>query len=256
MDSILTSRRDDILTITLNRPDKRNALSAAVVDELARAIASASADRAVRVVMLRGAGRVFCAGLDLGELAEPHMLGQLDGALVGAVLEPLEACPKPTIAVVQGDAIAGGCQLALHCDLRVVARNARFGMSVARIGIAAPYPLTLKLIETIGAAATKEMLFTGEMISADHAHSLGMANRVVDPEDLDAAAEALADTIAANAPIAIEAMKQYVLRARHMFTMIPHDDLQAVTDRVRSSADFREGIRARQEKRKAVFRGE
>jgi enoyl-CoA hydratase/carnithine racemase len=256
MDMILTSRRDNVCTVTLNRPDKRNALSVALIDQLGRTIETLSADRTMRVLLIRGTGQAFCAGLDLGELAEPDMLGQLDGALIDKVLEPLQACPRPTIAVVQGDAIAGGCELALHCDLRVASSDARFAMPVARLGLAAPYPLTLKLVETIGAAATKELLFTGDFITADRALSLGMITRLTQPADLEASAWALAETIAANAPIALEAMKQYALRARHMFTAIPHDDLVVQARRVRDSADVREGLRARRERRKPVFRGE
>jgi enoyl-CoA hydratase/carnithine racemase len=255
MDLVHTQLADAISTITLNRPDKRNAMSGALMTALGEAVRAAAANPAVRVVVIRGAGPAFCAGLDLDELAEPREAGALDDVLVDAVLAPLEACPKPTIAMVHGDAIAGGCELALHCDLRIAAAEARFGMPVARLGLAAPYPLTLKLVETIGAAATKEMLFTGEMIDAARAFDLGMVGRVVASANLEAAVAALAATIAGNAPIAVHAMKEYVRRASRALTAIPHQDLDGFADRIRQSADLKEGLLARREKRRPVFSG-
>jgi enoyl-CoA hydratase/carnithine racemase len=252
---ILTSRRDGVCVLTLDRPDKRNALSATFMEQLATAIERIAQDTDTRVVMLRANGPAFCAGLDLGELEEPGALGSLDNLLVDDVLKPLEACPQPTIAMVHGDAIAGGCELALHCDLRVATEDARFAMPVARIGLAAPYPLTLKLVETIGAAATKELLFTGEAIGAARAFALGMVNRVVAAAALEETAMAIATTVAANAPLAVGAMKQYVRRASRALTDLPHDDLAIFAERIRQSADLREGLLARRERRRATFEG-
>lgn len=256
MELVLTNRTDHICTLTLNRAEKRNALSGEMMECLGAAITAASEDSDLRVVVLRGAGPAFCAGLDLGELARPQSLGSLDSRLLKEVLEPLEACPTPTIAMVHGDAMAAGCQLALHCDLRVAAADARFAMPVARLGIAAPYPLTLKLVESVGAAATKELLFTGEIIDTERALRLGLVNRVVPFAALEEATNALAATIAANAPLAVRAMKQYARRASHALTAIPHGDLASVEAHVRQSADLREGLLARREKRKPAFRGE
>jgi enoyl-CoA hydratase/carnithine racemase len=254
-DDILTSRSDHVLTITLNRPAKRNALSEAMLGRLRDHVDAASRDASVRVVVVRGAGSVFCAGLDLREMSAQRATGAVDHSLIEAVLEHLEACPHPTIAMVNGEAIAGGCELALHCDLRVAATDARFAMPIARLGLAVPYPLALKLVETIGAAATKELLFTGEAVDAERALALGLVNRVVPPANLEETTAALAASIAASAPLAVAAMKQYVLRARRALTAIPHDDLDVLADRVRASADVREGLAARLEKRAPAFRG-
>jgi enoyl-CoA hydratase/carnithine racemase len=256
MELVVIHSAGHVLTVTLNRPEKRNAMSSALMRALAAAVGEASANPAIRVVILRAAGPAFCAGLDLDELAEPLAMGRLDDVLVAEVLAPLEACPKPTLAVVHGDALAGGCQLALHCDLRIAAPEARFGMPVARLGLAAPYPLTLKLVETIGPAASKELLFTGEAIDAERALRIGLVNRVVPAPALEDHARALATTIAANAPIAVQAMKSYVRRASRALTSIPHDDLTALAELVRRSADVEEGLRARREKRPPTFRGE
>jgi enoyl-CoA hydratase/carnithine racemase len=255
MQFVLTTYGDGVSFLTLDRPDKRNALSGPVLEELATAIARVAKDSRTRVMILRGNGPAFCAGLDLGELEEPGSLGSLDSRLIERVLKPLEACPQPTIAMVHGDAIAGGCELALHCDLRVAATDALFAMPVARIGLAAPYPLTLKLVETIGVAATKELLFTGEAIGAERALALGMVNRVVPAAALEESALSLAAAIAGNAPIAVAAMKEYVRRAGRALTDLPHDDLAVWAERIRGSADLCEGLLARRERRRPVFQG-
>ncbi len=255
MELVLIHCTDHVFTITLNRPDKRNAMSSALMKALVAAVREAAVNREARVVVLRGSGPAFCAGLDLDEFAEPLASGRLDDILVADVLAPLEACPQPTIAVVHGDALAGGCQLALHCDLRIAAPGARFGMPVARLGLAAPYPLTLKLVETIGTSATKELLFTGETIDAERALRLGLVNRVVPAAVLEEESRTLATCIAANAPIAVRAMKEYVRRASRALTSIPHDDLAALADGVHRSSDLQEGLRARHEKRRPTFRG-
>jgi enoyl-CoA hydratase/carnithine racemase len=255
MDLVETSRSERICLIALNRPEKRNALSAQFMSALGSTIAAVAKDPEIRVVVVRGNGPAFCAGLDLSELEEPTETQAVDDMLIEGVLKPLEACPKPTIAMVHGDALAGGCELALHCDLRVATPDSRFGMPVARIGLATPYLLTLKLVETIGLSATKELLFTGEAISGERAFALGMVNRVVPAASLEEATFALARTIAANAPLAVDAMKRYANRASRSLTAIPHDDLLPLTSVVRGSADLREGLLARREKRRPVFQG-
>src|SRR5207247_11449365 len=166
----------------------------------------------VPVVVLARAGGVFCAGLDLRELAAQREAGRVETHPLQDALENLERCPHPTIAAVQGDAIAGGCELALHCDLRVASDRAHFAMPLARIGIAVPVTLTWKLVDTIGAAATKELLFTGEGLGAPAARALGLVNRVVPPGSLEAAVGELAREIAHNAPLSIRAMKAFVQR--------------------------------------------
>src|SRR5439155_875776 len=186
-DEIDTTVAGHVCSITLNRPAKRNALTTAMIADLRAAVERAAAAPAVRVIVVRGAGAAFCAGLDLAELAAQRAGGAVETHTLEHALEVLERCPQPTLAAVQGDAIAGGCELALHCDLRVAADNARFAMPLARIGLAVPVALTWKLVETIGAAATKELLFTGEPIGADAALGLGLVNRVVAAADLDAA---------------------------------------------------------------------
>src|SRR5262249_17517348 len=149
-------------------------------------------------------------------------------------LATLEACPQPTIAAVQGDAIAGGCELALHCDLRVAADTARFAMPLARIGIAVPVTLTWKLVDTIGAAATKALVFTGDPVDAEAALALGLVNQVVPASRLDETVSALAARIAANAPLSVRAMKAFVQRAAEARRAWPRDDLEELFRTVRA----------------------
>jgi len=255
-DLILSRIADHICTITLNRPEKRNALSTEMIDALHATLTQVAARTDVRVVVVASAGGVFCAGLDLRELAAQREAGRVETHGLQETLELLERCPQPTIAAVQGDAIAGGCELALHCDLRVASERAHFAMPLARIGIAVPVTLTWKLVDTIGAAATKELLFTGEALAAQAALALGLVNRVVPPLSLDGTVAELARRIAHNAPLSIRAMKAFVGRLVEERRACRRDDLEELFHRVQGSADAREGLAAQRERRPPVFRGE
>ncbi len=255
-DEILTAVSEHICTITLNRADKRNALNSAMIGRLRTALAGVTADPGVRVVILRANGPAFCAGLDLSEMAAQREAGEADLGGLEVVLHELEEVPQPTIAAVRGDAVAGGCELALHCDIRVAADDARFSMPLARIGLAVPVTLTWKLVDTIGAAKTSELLFTGEAVGAETAAHLGLANRVVPAEELDSAVLGLARQIVSNAPLSVRAMKAFVKRAVQFRKTTPRDDLEEMHRRVRQSRDLQEGLAARRERRAAKFRGE
>src|SRR5262247_2539565 len=202
-DEVLVALSDHTCIVTLNRPHKRNALNASTIAQLRDAFERVADDPDVRVVVVRANGPAFCAGLDLREMAAQREAGEADLGGLEKVLEDLEACPQPTIAAVQGDAVAGGCELALHCDLRVAADTARFSMPLARIGLAVPVTLTWKLVDSIGAAKTNELLFTGEAVGAETAAHLGLANRVVPADELDSAVGSLARQIVANAPLSV-----------------------------------------------------
>ena len=255
-DEILTSTADHICTITLNRADKRNALNGTMIKQLREAFARVAAETDVRVIILRGNGPAFCAGLDLSEMAAQREAGEADLGGLEVVLHDLEEVPQPTIAAVQGDAVAGGCELALHCDIRVAADDARFSMPLARIGLAVPVTLTWKLVDTIGAAKTNELLFTGEAVGAETAAHLGLANRVVPADELDSAVASLARQIVSNAPLSVRAMKAFVKRAVQFRKATPRDDLEGMHRRIRQSRDLQEGLAARRERRPAKFTGE
>lgn len=249
-------RRDGaVATVLLNRAERRNALSSAMMADLAARLAELDRDDAVRAVVLTGAGKVFCSGLDLSAMGETPGEPALEGELVERVLQPLERLSKPTIAAMNGDALAGGLELALHCDVRLAVPAARFGMPVARIGIVVPYPLLLKLVDLVGPATTSELVFTGEPISADRAFALAMVNRLVPAEELASAAARMAATIAGNAPLAVQAMKRAILAGRAQRQVVPPEDVRAAAAAARSSEDAREGIRAILEKRPPRFQG-
>jgi enoyl-CoA hydratase/carnithine racemase len=251
---ILVGFDEHVCTITLNRPHKRNALTLAMLDALHDVIVRVAADPAVRVLIVEGNGPAFCSGLDLREMAAQRAEGEAQMKPIERVLEVLEACPQPTLAAMQGDAVAGGCELGLHCDLRVAADDARFTMPVATFGLAPPVDFTWKLIDAIGLAKAKEMLFTGEPIGAHEALTQGMVNRVVPAATLDVEVRSLASRIARNGPLAVRAVKAFAQRSKRRD--LPRADLDELDRRVRSSADLQEGLAARFERRTPMFRGE
>lgn len=242
-----------VKTVTLNRPEKRNALDAEMLDQLAAAFADEPAP-GLRVAVIRAEGPVFCAGLDLRERSAT---GPATGARpIEEVLHRIEHYPLPVVAVVQGDAIAGGNELALHCDIVVAAEPARFGMSLAQIGLAPTWFLAKKLLEVAGPVAAREILLLGDPLPARRMYELGIITRVAPREELDTVAATIVDRLAANAPLSLRAIKALLVREMAFRDQIPHEDVDALVEAARRSADAREGIAARLERRTPAFRGE
>jgi enoyl-CoA hydratase len=214
-DRVLLSERTPWgVRLTLNRPDKLNALSGELVGALAHAVDEAAADPDVRVVALAGAGRAFCSGYDLseeagGEIHGPAAWRDLLAADVAATLKLLD-CPKPVIAQVHGYALAGGLELAMACDLIVAAEGTKLGEPEIRYGSA---PVTLLLPYLIGQKKTRELLLTGDLIDAAEAERFGLVNRVVPAERLGAEVDALADRVARTPPEVVAPTKQMLNRA-------------------------------------------
>jgi enoyl-CoA hydratase/carnithine racemase len=250
-DEILVAVADDVATVTLNRPDKRNAMNAALLRALAAAFDDLDKRRDVRVIVVRGAGPAFCSGRDLRDMerGEPQVE-------IVPVLRTVEASRHPTIAMIHGDAIAGGCELALHCDLRVAAEGARLGMPLARIGLVPGFALGQKLLEIIGPAHTRHLLFTGRPIEARRALEIGMVHEIVPAAEVESATAKLARTIADNAPLSLAGIKALIQRALATRDLVAHDDVDALIQAARRSQDAGEGRRAMLDKRKPVFRGE
>ncbi len=254
-DEILCSMEDGIATLTLNRPDKRNAMNTALLDGLRTSFDELEDDRDTRVIVIRGAGTAFCSGMDLNELSRRQAEADPETG-VTAVLQRIERSRHATIAMIHGDAFAGGCELALHCDLRVAADVARFAMPLARLGIVVPFPLGQKLVEIVGPAAAREILLVARPFDARRAFEIGMVHRVVPAAEVEAATYAMARAIAGNAPLSLAGMKAMIQRAISARERLEHADLDALVTRARKSDDAREGVRAMLEKRRPQFRGE
>ena len=254
-DEILTSVADGIATVTMNRPERRNAMNGAMLTGMRAAFDDLETRRDVRVVVVRGTGPAFCSGMDLKEMESRGGTRDPEGDVVG-VLQRVERSRHPTIALVHGDAIAGGCELALHCDLRVMADTARIGMPLARIGMIVPFPLGQKLVEIIGPAHTRQLLFTGRPIDGRRAYEISMVHQVAPAAEVETTALALARSIADNAPLSLAGMKAVIQRAVSARPTVDHADLDAAALQARKSADASEGRRAMLEKRKPAFRGE
>ena len=223
-DEILCEVKDHIATVTMNRPEKRNALNAIALQQMEDYLHRLNDDPDVRVVVIRGAGKAFCAGRDLREMGQ-QQASDKPPPEVSAIFHQVEELRYPTIAMVQGDALAGGCELALHCDLRLMAEEARMGMPLARLGLIPPVALTGKLVDIIGPAHTRQILLTAQPVDGIRAFEIGMVHQTTPLADLETATYELAATIAANAPQALAGIKKVLLRLNSLKDQIEHEDL-------------------------------
>jgi enoyl-CoA hydratase len=249
--------RHGVAVITLHRPDQLNALSRAAADALADAVRRADADESVRAMVVRGEGRVFCAGADITELDAldgPHGFAAFVTRLTDA-LSGLARSPKPSVAAIHGVALGGGLELALACDLRVAEENARLGVPEIKLGLLPGAAGTARLTGMLPSGIAKELLLTGEPLSAADAWRLGLVNDVVAPGAVVEAATELAARLAALPPLALAAGKRLVDDGAFM----PLDSaiaLERETVSMLFGTDDRvEGVRAFLEKRPPVFRG-
>lgn len=204
--TILLEKRAPLGTVTLNRPQVLNALNAALLTELTEAIEGLAADPEIRVILLTGAGpKAFAAGADIAELAALDAdSGRAYAAQGQAFTRKLETCGKPVIAVLNGFALGGGCELAMACTLRIAADTAKLGQPEVKLGVIAGFGGTQRLPRLVGRGVALRLLLTGSVLSADEALRIGLVDEVVPAAELMARAEALALEIAANAPLAIE----------------------------------------------------
>jgi enoyl-CoA hydratase len=255
--SLLYAVSDGIARITLNRPDKLNALNGVVIAELGDAITHVEGDSGVGGVILTGAGsKAFVAGADIGEIAEQSAVDGKARSVAGqSVFRRLERCGKPVIAAVNGFALGGGCELAMACHLRIASEGAKFGQPEVKLGIPPGYGGTVRLPRLIGKGRALELLLTGHMIDAQEAWRIGLVNRVVPADRLLDEAEQLLRSILENGPLAIRACLELVDAGLEMSldqALLLEANHFALLS---GTADMKEGTRAFLEKRKPVFQG-
>lgn len=249
---VLTERRGRVLTITINRPDQRNAVNAAVAQGIAGALDELDADGALSVGVLTGAGKGFCAGMDLKAFVageRPHVEGR------GFAGITQRAADKPLIAAVEGFAVAGGLEVALACDLIVAARGARLGIPEVKRSLVAAGGGLLRLPRVLPRNVAMELALTGDPIDAERGYELGLVNRLTEPgQALDAALE-LADAVAANGPLALAATKR-IMRESVDWPDAEFFERQApIIEPVFSSDDAKEGASAFSERRAPLWKG-
>lgn len=249
LEKVRIEKAGGITTVTLARADKRNALDAGMLNILTAAFRQAPTDEE-RVAVIRAEGPVFCSGLDL----RMREAGTLGAASIETALHAIETYPLPTVAVVQGDAIAGGNELALHCDFVIACEDARFGMTLAKIGLAPTWFLAKKILEVAGPVGAREMLLLGDLLTAQRMQEVGLIARIAPAAGLEEEASKIISRLAANAPLSLRAMKAALVRAMTFRDGIPHEDIDALVRVAGESADAREGIAALLDHRAAVFK--
>ncbi|MGQ0553247.1 MAG: enoyl-CoA hydratase/isomerase family protein [Planctomycetota bacterium] len=256
-ENILRRDQDGITTVTVNRPDKLNALNAATIGELQHCFEALAADEAVRAVILTGAGeKAFVAGADIGELASQTPLQARPLAMRGQrLMDTVEACPKPVVAAVNGYAFGGGCELALACHLRLAADNALLGLPEVTLGIIPGYGGTQRLPRIIGKGRAMEMILTAARVDAAEAYRIGLVNKVFPQKDLLPETEKLLRKTLSYGPVAV----RFALDAvNHGGEMPLHDGLNyeaTFFGLLAATSDLKEGMAAFLEKRPAKFTG-
>jgi enoyl-CoA hydratase len=252
-DELLTERKDGVLVMTMNRPKARNALNGALAHAIADAVDELENDKTLTVGILAGAGGNFCSGMDLKAFltGETPVIGRR--GLAGITTNPPS---KPMIAAIEGYALAGGCEVALACDMIVASTEAKFGLPETKRSLVAGAGGLFRLQERIPYSIAMEYALTGAHFDAEKAHGWGLVNRLTEPGGALDGALALAAEIAANGPLAVRATKQIVAQARHWSAEERWKLQEQLMRPVFNSSDAKEGALAFAEKRAPVWKGE
>ncbi len=257
MSSVLVEKAGRTAWVTLNRPEKLNALNNELLKELDLAFATLEEDAEVGVVVVTGAGeKAFVAGADISELKDLDSATARIQALKGQeVFNRIERMPKPVLAAVNGFALGGGCELALACHIRIASENARFGLPEVSLGIIPGYGGTQRLPRLVGKSAALDMILTGDMVGAADALRMGLVSRVVPQADLKALAEKMAATILSRGPLALRSALTAVHEGIEMPLSKGLEFEASLFGLLAASADMKEGMGAFLEKRPAAFKG-
>ncbi len=254
MSEILTASANGIFTITINRPDKLNALNYRVIQDIGEAVKTAEKDSTIKGIVITGSGaKAFAAGADIAEFAEFSVEKGMELSIAGGkVFDSIENCTKPVIAAVNGFALGGGCELAMSCHLRIASPNAKFGQPEVKLGLIPGYAGTQRLVQLIGKGKALELLMTSDMIGAEEALQYGLVNYVVPGEQLMEKATELINKIAAQSPKAVAA----VIRCVNAYHTDGVNGFQFEINefgKCFGTNDFKEGVKAFLEKRKPEF---
>ena len=250
--AVLTERRERVLVITINRPDQRNAVNAAVATGIAAAMDELDGEAQLSAGVITGAGKGFCAGMDLKAFVTGERPWAGDRGFAGITQR---ASVKPLIAAIEGFAVAGGLEVALACDLIVAARGARLGIPEVKRSLVAAGGGLLRLPRMLPRNVAMELALTGDPIGAERAHELGLVNRLAEPGEALSVALELASAIAQNGPLALAASKRILNEALDWPDSEFFERQQAITEPVIASEDAREGATAFAEKRPPVWKG-
>jgi enoyl-CoA hydratase len=255
--NLLIDVADRTAVVTINRPAALNALNIDVIEELDAAFTELKQNEAVACVILTGSGaKAFVAGADIAAMHSLDAVSAVHFARLGhRLLNLIENFPKPVIAAVNGFALGGGCELAMACDIRIVAENARFGQPEVNLGVIPGFGGTLRLARLVGKGRAKELIFTGDMIDAQEAYRIGLANKVVAADELLATAHAMAAKIASKGPIAVRFAKEAVDNGLEMDLDRGGRFEADLFGLCFATADQKEGMQAFLEKRPAKFTG-
>lgn len=247
---VLIEHAGAVRTVTLARPEKRNAINPEMMQAIREAFESEPRAEE-RVTVLRGQGPTFCAGLQLSTAG----VKQDEVTRIEAMFDAVQRYPLPVVAVVQGPAVAGGCELALHCDFVVAAREATLTMPLAQLGVTTTWFLTKKIIEVAGPVTAREFLLLGTPMTGQRLCDLGIIARTADADKLEAQTDLLIAQLAANAPLAMRTMKAMLIKKMSFLLDIEHDEFDEPIRRVYASRDALEGVAAKVQRRTPTFTG-
>jgi len=255
--SIIITKENAIAFVTINEPKTRNALSNDILSQLQLAFDAFSKDRTVRVIILTGTERSFVAGANIQEMANmSYEEAKLFSKFGSSVFRQIETCPQPVIAAVNGYALGGGCELALACDIRIASENAKFGQPETSLGVTPGFSGTQRLSRVVGVAKAKELIYTGKAITAEEAYQIGLVNQLATHETLMSEAIKMAETIALQAPIAVQNAKKAINEG---IDKEMHEGINIETEyfaRCFQTQDQKNGMKAFLNKEKASFLGE